>query len=220
MPHRKANGKSPRRGASAIAGASDLRARIAAEAARLISESGIRDYAFAKQKAAQRLGALDDAALPKNSEIEEALRTHQRLFQSADHARRLRDLRLTAVEAMRFLVQFEPRLVDAVLEGTADRHSPICLHLFSDDPDAPIRFLVERGVRHALGDRRLRVTRDEVALLPTITFTAEDVQIDLTVFPLDALRHPPIDRTGEKPMQRATVAALQWLLEAPENTTL
>src|SRR3546814_19953739 len=55
--------------------------RPAHEAARLIAEGGIRDFHQAKLKAAERLGILDDASLPRNREIEDALREYQRLFQ-------------------------------------------------------------------------------------------------------------------------------------------
>ncbi|WP_425486744.1 hypothetical protein [Metallibacterium scheffleri] len=47
-----------------------LRRRIALEAARLISEHGLRDYHRAKLRAAERLGIRDDQALPHNDEIE------------------------------------------------------------------------------------------------------------------------------------------------------
>ncbi|MEO6690295.1 MAG: hypothetical protein ABIS07_11805, partial [Dokdonella sp.] len=62
----------------------EVRRRIAVEAARLISEGGLRDYGRAKTKAAAQLGIFDEAGLPKNSEIEDALREHQRLFRGAD----------------------------------------------------------------------------------------------------------------------------------------
>src|SRR5690606_6689468 len=58
----------------------ERRHRLAHEAARLMAEGGMRDYHQAKLKAAQRLGILDDASLPRNREIEAALREYQRLF--------------------------------------------------------------------------------------------------------------------------------------------
>ena len=72
--------------------AHEQRRRIAVEAAKLIAEEGLRDYRQAKLKAAQRLGIFDDTALPKNGEIEEALREHQRLFR-AEQPETLRELR-------------------------------------------------------------------------------------------------------------------------------
>ena len=58
----------------------ERRSRLATEAARLMAEGGIRDFHQAKLKAAQRLGIRDDASLPRNREIEDALRQYQRLF--------------------------------------------------------------------------------------------------------------------------------------------
>ena len=43
--------------------------RIAMEAARHMSESGISDYQLAKRKACQQLGVLDSRNLPSNQEI-------------------------------------------------------------------------------------------------------------------------------------------------------
>ena len=52
---------------------SHARRRIAHEAARLMVEAGIRDYALAKRKAAQRLQVWDAGQLPRNDEIEDAV---------------------------------------------------------------------------------------------------------------------------------------------------
>ena len=53
----------------------EVRRRIAVEAARLMSEGGLRDYRHAKEKAAARIGIFDESSLPKNSEVEDALAT-------------------------------------------------------------------------------------------------------------------------------------------------
>ena len=54
-------------------GSDQMRRSVAVEAARLMSESGIRDFQMAKRKAAERLGANEKSQLPNNSEIEERL---------------------------------------------------------------------------------------------------------------------------------------------------
>lgn len=193
--------------------ANELRARIAVEAARLISESGVRDFAFAKRKAAVRLGINDDFALPKNSEVEAALREHQRLFHADDQPSTVRRLREIARTAMGFFAAFEPRLVGAVLDGSADTHSAVTLHLFSDDPDAPARFLVEKNIPYTEQDRRLRINRERADEFPVLQFEADETLIDLTIFDLDALRQAPLDRITELPMRRATLASLDLLLD-------
>ena len=78
----------------------ERRYRLAHEAARLIAESGIRDFHQAKLKAAQRLGIHDDASLPRNSEIEAALREYQRLFQGDAQLNALRQRRDAALRAL------------------------------------------------------------------------------------------------------------------------
>jgi hypothetical protein len=177
-------------------------------------EHGIRDFLVAKRKAAERFGVTDGAALlPKNSEIEDALREHQRLFQAHEHPQRLRALREAAREAMRFFARFEPRLVGAVLDGTADRHSAICLHLFSDAPEEVMLLLDEQGIDYSEKARRLRMSRDTLAEFPVLQVVREGTAFDLTVFPRDAIRQAPLDRIDEKPMQRASLAALDEMLQ-------
>ncbi|EIL96152.1 MAG: hypothetical protein EPN68_11840 [Rhodanobacter sp.] len=188
------------------------RVLIAQEAARLMSEHGIRDFHRAKLKAAERLGILDTQALPRNHEIEQALREHQRLFQAESQPRLLQQRREAAVEAMRFLQAFEPRLVGAVLEGTADTHSAICLHVFSDDPEAVGLYLHEHGVPFEAQMRRLRTSRESTDDYPVLLFAADELPFDLTVLPRDALRQAPLDRIDEKPMRRAPLAMVEALL--------
>lgn len=193
------------------------RLRVAQEAARLMSEHGIRDFHHAKIKAAERLGILDAQALPRNNEIEDALREHQRIFHADSQPQLLQERREAAVEAMRFLERFEPRLVGPVLEGTADAHSAVCLHLFSDTPEHVVLFLEERGVPITQQTRRLRVTRDEQEEYPVLLFAADGLPFDITVLPRDALRQPPLDRIDEKPMRRASLTAVEELLASAGN---
>jgi len=188
------------------------RLRIAQEAARLMSEHGIRDFHHAKLKAAERLGILDAQALPRNLEVEQALREHQRLFLADSQPQLLLQRREAAIEAMRFLAAFEPRLVGTVLEGTADAHSAVCLHVFSDDPDAVELYLREHGVPVETQSRRLRNNRDEQLEYPVLLFAADELPFDLTVLPRDALRQAPLDRADDRRMRRATLAQVEVLL--------
>ena len=195
----------------AVTRSNEVRRRIAVEAARLIAEDGLRDYRQAKLKAAQRLGIADDLSLPKNAEIEDALREHQRLFR-ADQPRTLQRLRESALEAMRFFAQHEPRLVGPVLEGTADDHSAVCLHVHDDDAAEIALFLSEHGIPYEERTRRLRLEREVTADVPVFLFTAGDSAIDITVLPYDRLRQAPLDRIDEKPMRRANLAAVEELV--------
>ena len=195
----------------------ERRHRLAHEAAKLMVEGGIRDFHQAKLKAASRLGIHDDASLPRNREIEDALREYQRLFTGPEHAQALRDRREAALHALEFFARFEPRLVGAVLDGTADARSAVALHLHSDDPDAVTRFLEERGIPHQPRMRRLRLDRERSLDAPAWLFGAGELSFDVTVLPLDALRQAPLSTVDEKPMRRASAAQLRQLLAEEET---
>jgi hypothetical protein len=130
--------------------AEQLRAALAQEAARIMSEQGIDDYGLAKRKAAERFGATDIAVLPKNTEIEAALAAHHRLFEAHTHSSTLSALRRTALQAMRLLQRFEPRLVGPVLSGTASAHSEVNLHLFAEGAEPVALHLMERGIPQSM----------------------------------------------------------------------
>jgi DNA-binding transcriptional ArsR family regulator len=186
--------------------------RVAQEAARLIHDEGMRDYGDARRKAARRLQVRDDAVLPEFHEIERALREHIALFGGAAQPQRLRELRETAIEAMRFLEAFEPRLVGAVLDGTTDAHTAVSLHLFADDVDRVGHALEELGIRYDRRDRRLRFDARREVIAPVYLFIAGDVPMDLTVLPESTLRQAPLDRDGLHPVARASLAQLRTLL--------
>jgi hypothetical protein len=194
----------------------ERRHRLANEAARLMAESGIRDFHQAKLKAAERLGISDDASLPRNREIEDALREYQRLFRGDAHAQGLRQRREAALKALAFFADFDARLVGPVLDGTADAHAPVALQLYTDDAEAVVRFLDEHLIPAESRTRRLRLDRERQQDLPVWLFSAEDLTFDLTVLPRDALRQAPLSGVDEKPMKRATGAQLRELLAAEE----
>ncbi len=189
-----------------------MRQAIAREAARLMIEHGHADYGVAKRKAAERFGVTDLAVLPKNTEIEEALGEHQRLFGAETHASELTAMRGTALEAMRLLAEFEPRLVGPLLSGTATAHNGITLHLFADTPETVAVALIDRGIRHEVAQRRFRTRRDGVEAFPALRFMAGSHEVDATIFPRDGIRQAPLGPVDGKPMRRATLAEVEGLV--------
>lgn len=194
----------------------ERRHRLAHEAARLMAEGGIRDFHQAKLKAASRLGIHDDASLPRNREIEDALREYQRLFLGDAQALDLRTRREAALRALEFFADFEPRLVGPVLEGTADGNAPVALQLYTDDVDAVPRFLEDAGIPHEARSRRVRLDRSREGDFPAWLFSAEGLGFELTVLPLDTLRQAPLSGIDERPMKRASAAQLRRLLAEDE----
>ena len=179
-----------------------------------MAEHGIDDFLQAKRKAADRLGVQDVAVLPKNVEIEAALRAHQRLFGGDSHDHDLKQQRRAALGAMRLLAQFHPRLVGSVLTGTATPHSDINLHLFADGSEAvAIRFM-ELGVPHSFYERRVKMDADRSVNCPVLRFEAGGRTIDATIFPVDGIRQSPYSPVDGRPMRRADVREVAELAGA------
>jgi len=191
-----------------------VRQQIAHEAAKLMVENGIRDYQLAKRKAAARLGLGDARDLPRNDEIEREREAYQRLFGTEEHSRHVVSLRRHALEAMRLLDDFGPRLVGPVLSGTADRHSEICLHLFSDPPEDVALFLLDRGIPHDQGEARVRFQADDHERLPAFRFLAGEAPVERVVFSARARRRTPLSPVDGRPMRRAKLAEVVALVEA------
>lgn len=188
------------------------RQRLAEEAARLMAEGGIDDFAQARRQLAARHGLREDAALPGEDEIADALATHLRLF-APRQPDTLRRLRQCADQAMQALEGFQPRLTGAVLEGTADRHSTVELHLHCDEVEAVIRFLDERGIPFESRSRRLRVGSGPAPAFPSLRLHVEGTPVLLVVLPEDSLRQSPRDASGQRPLRRATRTELHRLLQ-------
>jgi hypothetical protein len=189
-----------------------LRQAVAEEAARIMREQGVADFLLAKRKAADRLGVTDASILPRNVEIEAALMAHQRLFGATRHSADLAALRRSALEAMRLMSDFQPRLVGPVLTGTASPHSEINLHLFTESPEAVSLRLEDRGVPHEVLERRVRFERDRIVAYPALRFVAGRQTVDAVVFPLDGIRQAPCSPVDGKPMRRASAAEVEALL--------
>ena len=188
-----------------------MRQQLALEAARIMAEEGVNDYYVAKQKAAARLHAPHTQNMPRNDEVQAALMEYQRLFKSATQPQQLQQLRLASLRAMSFLQRFEPRLVGAVLDGSATAYSNITLHLFADPPDGVGLFLMDEGVPYNLGSQRVTMVNGEVVEALVYTINDKEDAIELVVFDHKALRNPPRCPVTGKALQRATLQSVEML---------
>lgn len=192
----------------------NLRRALAQEAARIMAEHGIRDFLVAKRKAAERFGVTDGGALlPKNSEIEEALAAYQRLFGGASHLEALYAQRSAALAAMRYLREFEPRLVGPVLSGTATEHSEVQLHLFADCAESVTLKLIDQGIPHEVTERRVKLNAERIRAFPGVRFEMDAQPIEATVFPPDGIRQAPVSPVDGRPMRRANTLEVEALLQ-------
>ncbi|HUR40329.1 MAG TPA: hypothetical protein VM240_04095 [Verrucomicrobiae bacterium] len=193
------------------------RSRLVHEAARIICEDGLSDYRLAKQKAVDRLGLGAGEPLPSNADIQAAVIQYQRLFGGRGYADRLTKMRRTAVQAMRMLAEFQPRLVGAVASGaTTDQHH-VQLHCFADKPEQIDMLLEHKGLRFEVSERRYRYPDGQVGDIPVLSFMADDVGVDIAVFPERGRRDAPLSPVDGQVVRRLDLAAAEALAaEQPE----
>lgn len=191
-----------------------MRARIAAAAARLMAEDGLEDFALAKRKAARQLGAEDTQSLPKNEEIEAELRAYQSLYQSEEQRERIHYLRQCALEAMHLLERFRPYLAGPVLSGTAGRYSDIDLQLFTDDGKAVEHFLLSRNIAYDISDER-RFAGDQARAVSVLKVDWQGVPLNLAIYTLKEERGVLKATLAGRPIERAGIQAVTQLLTGP-----
>lgn len=179
-----------------------------------MAEEGVTDFHSAKRKAAERLGITGNRAMPRNIEIEQALQEYQAIFRQHQQPSRLEELRLVALEVMRILKPFSPRLVGAVLRGTADIHSPINLHLFCDNSEEIGWALMEHHLPFTIRERQYRYSGEsEPRCHQVYSIRHDDIEIELTVFSENGIRLAPKSPLDGKPIQRASCSDVEKLLQ-------
>jgi hypothetical protein len=194
----------------------DMRARIAAAAARIMAEDGVDDFALAKRKAARQLGAVDTHSLPRNDEIEAELRAYRALYQSEEHPELIDELRRVALDAMQALERFNPYLTGPVLSGIAGPYAEIDLQLFPDSAKEVEIFLLDRGVPFTTQEAR-RYSGDRARAVSLISLDWQGVPLRLSVFdPRDERVALKTSQAG-RVMDRAGIAEVGAILSGERD---
>jgi hypothetical protein len=185
-----------------------IRLRVAQVAAQLMADSGIRDYSFAKRKAARQLGIESHHGLPSNEEIDAALVEHRNLFEPEAREHELDVLRWQALGVMKVLARFEPILTGSAVTGAVSPHSDIEIELFADSSKEFERFLLNENIAFKI---------DERPGFSEFLLFAEPADVIAKVLPLQA-RHQRRD-AREDSRRRLTVTQLTRLLEHSSEHT-
>jgi hypothetical protein len=197
-----------------------LRQVIAQQAARMMAEEGISDFAYAKKKAGRQFNAIDNLSLPSNAEIEEELRLYNQLFLSEEQPENLLTLRKNALFTMQLLEKFNPHLTGPVLDGTAGLGSETHIHLFADSLKEVEMFLLNQGIPFETNEKSYRVSnegkRDKKAgprkKVPVFSLETEAGEIKLSVFEVDEIRVATRRAADGSNAERATISEVMALV--------
>jgi hypothetical protein len=199
-----------------------IRQLIAQQAARMMAEDGIHDFAYAKKKAGRQLGVSENSVLPSNAEIENELRLYHEIFNADEQPLELAKLRKTALITMQLFARFNPHLTGSVLDGTAGKFSQTEIHLFADSSKDVEIFLLSQQIPFDSSKKSYRVSdkpsKDKKEKMrktvPVFTLETEYGIQKISVFDVDDMRVATKRTSDGSNAERADISDLQALLNA------
>ena len=111
----------------------NIKISVANLAAQLIMEEGIKDYLFAKKKAARSLGLNENVSLPTNSQIDKAIDEFNKIFNPNIDIEFLELFKTQALEIMSIFKNFKPHLMNQLSQGIIPKFPEIKINLFADN---------------------------------------------------------------------------------------
>jgi predicted nucleotidyltransferase len=122
----------------------DLKSRVAREAATLLYFGAEKEYKQAKTRAAQTLGAH---FLPSNLEVALELDKIAEENEGENRKERLIQMRKEALQVMKLLEAYCPLLIGSVWRGTIQHGSDIDIAVYADEPREIVSILETQGIR-------------------------------------------------------------------------
>lgn len=172
------------------------------------------EYYRAKMKAAHRLcqGWAKPADLPSNAEIRDQIQMLARLFEGEDRNVNLQKMRLAALQLMRQLAPFRPRLIGSVLTGHIRQGSDIDLHVFSDTVEAVCHALDLEGLVYTHERKEVRKHGEERVYHHL--YLLGEYPFELTIYAANQAHYVFKSSITGKAIERASIAQLEQFLEA------
>jgi predicted nucleotidyltransferase len=122
---------------------SDLKSKVAREAATLLYFGAEKEYKQAKTRAAQTLGTH---FLPSNLDVALELDKIADETEGEHRKERLVEMRKEALQIMKILDAYYPLLIGSVWRGNIRKGSDIDIAVYADDPEEIVGLLKDRDV--------------------------------------------------------------------------
>jgi len=163
-----------------------IKLAIASKAAELISQEGIRDYHFAKKKAAKYLGFSEKEVLPSNYEIDKELILFKNLYQKVDHEL-VQNLKKEALKIMILFERYKPFISNQFLEGIITKYPIIEINLFTDDIKEIEYILLNQNIHFEIIDVNIH-KKNTLKTLSIYKIDGYEFPIELKIFDTNELK--------------------------------
>jgi hypothetical protein len=197
-----------------------IRQLVAQQAARIMAEDGVHDFAYAKKKAGRQLGVSENSVLPTNAEIEDEIRIYHEIYNADEQPLELAKLRKTALITMQLFERFNPHLTGSVLDGTAGKYSQTDIHIFADSAKEVEMFLLNQQIPFESSEKSYRISdkpskdkKEKVRkIVPVFTLETEYGIQKVSVFEVDDMRVATKKASDGSNAERASMAELKQLI--------
>ena len=163
-----------------------IKLAIASKAAELISQEGVRDYHFAKKKAAKYLGFSEKEVLPSNYEIDKELILFKNLYQKVDHEL-VQNLKKEALKIMILFERYKPFISNQFLEGIITKYPIIEINLFTDDIKEIEYILLNQNIHFEISDVNIH-RKNTLKTLSIYKIDGYEFPIELKIFDTNELK--------------------------------
>lgn len=165
----------------------------------------------AVQRAARNQGIQLQQTRPSLEALRMAIRERRELFRP-EQARQLQEQRRVALEAMRSLAGFRPRLIGSLIHGDGPLDS-VRLLLIADTPEQVMMHLNDRHIPWRDAEVSLHYSARRRVSRPAVRFVAGATAIELIILDPGSRSDPPRDPISGGPLEMLDADQLHALIE-------
>jgi len=162
----------------------NIKMTIASLAARMIMEEGVKDYFFAKKKAAKSLGFHEDINLPTNSQIDIAIEEFHKIYNQDIGIDFLEHFKSQALNIMNMFKNFKPHLMNKLSEGIIPKFPEIKINLFADNIKDIEYVLLNSEIPYEFSETKtnIKARKNLKKLIPTIYLDSHPIPAEVKVY--------------------------------------
>jgi hypothetical protein len=162
----------------------NIKISVANLAAQLIMEEGIKDYLFAKKKAAKSLGLNENVSLPTNSQIDKAIDDFNKIFNPNIDIEFLQQFKTQALEVMSIFKNFKPHLMNQLSQGIIPKFPEIKINLFADNLKDVEYVLLNTEMSYDFKEVKMNIkeSKPSIKSIPTIYLDNLSIPAEIKVY--------------------------------------
>ena len=162
----------------------NIKLSVANLAAQMIMEEGIKDYFFAKKKAAKSLGLNENVSLPTNLQIDKAIEEFHKIFNQDTNIEFLEHFKVQALNVMDLFKGFKPHLMNELTKGIIPKFPEIKINLFADNIKDIEYVLLNSEISYEFSETKMykKSGKNSIKSVPTIYLDSLPIPAEIKIY--------------------------------------